>query len=55
MIVDDHFVVRSGLVASLEMEEGITVVAEAEDGESALELFREEVPDVVLMDLQLPG
>lgn len=55
MIVDDHFVVRSGLVASLEMEEGITVVAEAEDGESALELFREEAPDVVLMDLQLPG
>jgi DNA-binding NarL/FixJ family response regulator len=55
MIVDDHFVVRSGLVASLDLEDEITVVAEAENGESALELFRRHAPDVVLMDLQLPG
>lgn len=55
MIVDDHFVVRSGLVASLELEDDITVVAEAESGECVVELFLQTGPDVVLMDLQLPG
>jgi len=55
MIVDDHFVVRSGLVASLELEDDLSVVAEAECGEAALELYRASMPDVVLMDLQLPG
>ena len=55
MIVDDHFVVRSGLVASLELEDDITVVAEAENGESVVELYQNTKPDVVLMDLQLPG
>jgi DNA-binding NarL/FixJ family response regulator len=55
MLVDDHFVVRSGLVASLELDEGLSVVAEAERGEDALELYRDRKPDVVLMDLQLPG
>lgn len=55
MIVDDHFVVRSGLVASLELEEGIDVVAEAESGEEAVKHFAGNRPDVVLMDLQLPG
>lgn len=55
MIVDDHFVVRSGLVASLELEEDITVVAEAENGEAVVALFLQTAPDVVLMDLQLPG
>lgn len=55
MIVDDHFVVRSGLVASLELEEGFEVVAEAESGEAAPELYAETRPEVVLMDLQLPG
>lgn len=55
MIVDDHFVVRSGLVASLELEDDITVVAEAENGEAVIDLFLKARPDVVLMDLQLPG
>ena len=55
MIVDDHFVVRSGLVASLEMEDDLSVVAQGECGEVALELYRKTTPDVVLMDLQLPG
>lgn len=55
MIVDDHFVVRSGLVASLEMEDDITVVAETECGEEVPECYRANRPDVVLMDLQLPG
>ena len=55
LIVDDHFVVRSGLVASLELEEDFAVVAEAESGEEAPRLYGETRPDVVLMDLQLPG
>ncbi len=55
MIVDDHFVVRSGLVASLELEDDFEVVAEAESGETALELYEASRPDAVLMDLQLPG
>lgn len=55
MLVDDHFVVRSGLVASLELEDDIQVVAEAERGEDALGFFTERKPQVVMMDLQLPG
>jgi len=55
MIVDDHFVVRSGLVASLELEDDITVVAEAERGEDAPALYVSARPEVILMDLQLPG
>ena len=55
MIVDDHFVVRSGLTASLELEEGISVVAEVERGDTALAAYQQHRPGVVLMDLQLPG
>lgn len=55
MLVDDHFVVRSGLVASLELEEDIRVVVEAERGEEAVALYAKHQPQVVLMDLQLPG
>lgn len=55
LLIDDHFVVRSGLVASLELEDDFEVVAEADRGEEALPLFREYAPSLVLMDLQLPG
>ena len=55
MIVDDHFVVRSGLVTSLELTDDIRIVAEAECGEDALALYQQCRPTVVLMDLQLPG
>ncbi len=55
LIVDDHFVVRSGLVASLELEPDLRVIAEAERGEEACRAFARHHPDVVLMDLQLPG
>jgi len=54
-LVDDHFVVRSGLAASLELEDDIEVVAEANQGEEALKLYRQHRPKVVMMDLQLPG
>lgn len=55
LLVDDHFVVRSGLVASLELDDGIRVVAEVERGEDAVTAYRAHRPGVVLMDLQLPG
>ncbi len=55
LLVDDHFVVRSGLVASLELEDDLKVVGEADRGEDAPKLFAKKKPDIVLMDLQLPG
>lgn len=55
IIIDDHFVVRSGLVASLELEDDFQVVAQSDRGEDAVPLFVQHQPDVVLMDLQLPG
>lgn len=55
LIVDDHFVVRSGLAASLELADDITVVAEAERGEDVVAAYARHRPRVVLMDLQLPG
>ena len=55
LIVDDHFVVRSGLAASLELADTISVVGEAERGEEVVEAYKRHRPRVVLMDLQLPG
>jgi two-component system NarL family response regulator len=55
MLVDDHPAFRKGLAALIESERDLTVVAEAENGTQALETFRKARPDVVLMDLRLPG
>lgn len=55
LIVDDHFVVRNGLTASIEVEPDIRVIGSADTGETALELYRRQRPGVVLMDMQLPG
>lgn len=54
MIVDDHPLMREGITAVIQGEKDIVVVAEASDGKTASELFREHVPDVTLMDLQMP-
>ena len=54
LIVDDHFVVRIGLVTSLKTAPELSVVAEASTGRQALELYRKYQPDVVLMDLRMP-
>ncbi len=54
-IVDDHDLVREGLRALLETEPGFEVVGEAGDGREALELVARTVPDVVLMDISMPG
>lgn len=55
LIVDDHFVVRSGLVASLELDDTFKVVGEVERSEEVVAAYRQHRPRVVLMDLQLPG
>jgi DNA-binding NarL/FixJ family response regulator len=55
LIVEDHTVVRDGLIAILEQADGIEVVAETGNGRQALDLWREKRPDVTLMDLKLPG
>jgi len=55
MIVDDHLMVRDGLRVFLSVYDDIKVVAEADDGEQAIDLCREVLPDVVLMDLLMPN
>ena len=55
LVVDDHFMVRMGLSASLNVEPDLQVVAEAANGEAALDSVRQHRPDVVLMDVRLPG
>ena len=54
LVVEDHNVVRQGLVALIKTVPDMSVVAEAADGTEAVELFRKHRPDVTLMDLQLP-
>ena len=54
LVVDDHAIVRKGLVALLNTVEGLRVVAEASDGEEAILAHRAHKPDVTLMDLRLP-
>ena len=55
MIVEDHVLIRMGLMTVSEIEPNIIIVAQAEDGEEAIELFRKHRPDIVIMDLRLPG
>jgi two-component system NarL family response regulator len=55
MVVDDHHIVRQGLVALIRTVADMQVVAEASDGVQAIEFFRTHRPDVTLMDLRLPN
>ncbi len=55
MIVDDHLVVREGLKQLLEIEEDIRVVAEAGSGLECLEMVEKTPPDLVFMDVRMPG
>lgn len=55
MLVDDHAVVRSGIRRLLEQHAGFVVIAEAESGERAYQLFGEHLPDIAVMDLTMPG
>ncbi|MEI7916838.1 MAG: response regulator [Methylophilaceae bacterium] len=55
MLVDDHAVVRMGFKMLLESDTDIKVVAEAESGETAVKMYMEHKPDVVVMDITMPG
>lgn len=55
MLVDDHPAFRRGMAALIESEPDLEVVAEAGNGAEAIGRYREQTPDVVLMDLRLPG
>ncbi len=55
LIVDDHPIVRQGLRQLLEVQDDLQIIGEAEDGESAIGIISELIPDVVLMDLVMPG
>ncbi|MET8650084.1 response regulator transcription factor [Nocardia aurea] len=55
LIADDERLVREGIAALLALQPGIEVVATAENGATAIELTRELAPDVVLMDIRMPG
>jgi len=55
LLVDDHSIVRMGLVTLLSSEPDLSVVAEAEDGEQAVSLHAQLQPDVTLLDLRMPG
>ncbi|RYY42273.1 MAG: response regulator transcription factor [Sphingomonadales bacterium] len=55
LVVDDHPMLREGIVAVIERQPDMTVVGEASDGAEAVARFAELTPDVTLMDLQMPG
>ncbi|HOI16033.1 MAG TPA: response regulator transcription factor [Geobacteraceae bacterium] len=54
LLVDDHKIVREGLRSLLEKEGDITIVAEADNGRTAVQLANEALPDVVVMDIAMP-
>ncbi len=55
LIVDDHPIMRVGIAAIIDATPDMTAIAQAGSGEEALELFEKYLPDITLMDLQLPG
>lgn len=55
LLADDHDILREGVKRILSSDQGIEVIGEARTGEEALKLAREMQPDVVLMDVQMPG
>lgn len=54
MVADDHFIVRSGLVALIDSEPDMKVVAQATDGGQAVELYAQHRPDVAILDIRMP-
>jgi two-component system, NarL family, invasion response regulator UvrY len=55
LLVDDHAVVRMGFKMLIEAEADIKVIGEAESGEAAIKLFQELKPDIIVMDITMPG
>lgn len=55
ILVDDHAVVRAGFKMLLATDDDIDVIAEAERGEKAIQLYQEKQPDIMVMDISMPG
>jgi len=55
LLVDDHAIIREGLRSLLEKQPGMEVIADTDDGRKAIELVRERLPDIVLMDITMRG
>ena len=55
ILADDHHVVRQGLIKLLETEPGISIVGDAENGQQAIQLTRQLHPDILVVDLMMPG
>lgn len=55
IVVDDHFIVRTGLLSLLRTEPNLAVVGEAADGDEGIKLFEQHRPDLMLIDLRMPG
>ena len=55
LLVDDHSIMREGLVALMSGQPDIQIVGQADDGRAALKMIRELSPDVVVMDIGMPG
>jgi two-component system NarL family response regulator len=55
LIADDHAIVRKGLATIINSDPEMSVIAQAEDGKQAIDLYREHQPDITLMDLRMPG
>jgi DNA-binding NarL/FixJ family response regulator len=54
LVVDDHFIVRMGLIALINTEPDLEIVGETDDGDQAIALFEKLQPDLVLMDVRMP-
>ena len=55
VVADDHPLFREGVITSLSSAPDIVVVGQADDGDAALRLVRDELPDLVLLDVTMPG
>jgi len=55
LLVDDHAIIREGLRSLLEKQPEMEVIADTEDGRKAIELVRELIPNIVIMDISMPG
>lgn len=54
LVVDDHPIVREGVAATIDLHDGMEVIAQGKNGREAVELYRQHKPDVVMMDLNMP-
>ncbi len=55
MLVDDHLLFREGMSSLLSRDERFEILSEADDGETALEIVEDALPDIILMDVKMPG